>query len=140
MMPSFVEACRNKFGSDARFDAIDPRHPLEGRYDVVFASGVFNLQSHADPAVSKRYAFDRIIDLFTLTEGALICDFPSGYVDFQQDGAQHFRLAEVADFCVSKLSRRFIIRHDILPYEFTLIAWKDDRIARPQNIFAVDDL
>lgn len=140
MMPSFVEACRNKFGSEARFDTIDPTHPLEGRYDVVFASGVFNLQSHTDPAVSKRYAFDRIVDLFTLTEGALICDFPSGYVDFQQDGAQHFEVAEVADFCVSKLSRRFVVRHDILPYEFTLIAWKDDRIARPQNVFSVDHL
>lgn len=138
MMQSFVDACRNKFGSEARFDTIDPQHPLEGCYDVIFASGVFNLQSHSDPAVSKRYAFDRIADLFALTEGALICDFPSGYVDFQQDGAQHFEVGEVADICVSTLSRRFVIRHDILPYEFTLIAWKDDHITRPQNIFSVD--
>lgn len=138
MMPSFVDACRAKFGGRAQFDVIDPEHPLEGTYDVVFASGVFNLQSHADPVVSKRYAFERIAALFERANVALICDFPSHYVDFQQEHAQHFTLGEVADFCVSRLSRRFVLRHDILPYEFTLVVWKDDAIARPQNIFAVD--
>ncbi len=138
MMQSFVDACRAKFADRAQFDVIDPEHPLEGAYDVVFASGVFNLQSHADPAVSKRYAFERIAELFERANTALICDFPSQYVDFQQENAQHFTVGEVADFCVSRLSRRFVVRHDILPYEFTLVAWKDDRIARPQNIFAVN--
>jgi hypothetical protein len=93
------------------------------------------MKSSDDDHVSREYAFDRIRSLFGISRRALVCDFLTGYVDFQQDGAQHFSVAEISDFCVSKLTRRFVIRHDLLPYEFSLIAITQDKIVRPDNVY-----
>jgi SAM-dependent methyltransferase len=144
ILPAFIDKCREKFQSEtanpaAKFDVIDADKPIENRYDIVFSSGVFNLKTTKDEAVSKQYAFDKVKELFDCCDHALVCDFLSPYVDFQQDEAQHFSVAEIADFCAKYLTRRFIIRHDILPYEFTLIAYKVDAIKRPENIFAVHE-
>lgn len=65
-------------------------------------------------------------------------DFLSAFVDFQQDGGMHFGVDEIASFCVRDLSRRFQIRHDLLPYEFTLIAHRDGAVKHPESIFAAD--
>lgn len=137
MLPEFVSACQSKFpGVD--FRQVDVAAELSGTYDVVFASGVFNLRSHDDLAESKAYAFDRIERLFALTRVVLVCDFLSAFVDFQQPDAQHYSAGEIADFCSRRLGRRFQLRHDLLPYEFTLIAWKDSRLRKPDNIYEVD--
>lgn len=138
MLPEFVEACRAKHAGRARFEQLDVHAPIQGSYDVVFASGVFNLRSHDDEAASRAYAMDRLEQLFHATQDVLVCDFLSSYVDFQQADAQHFSPGAIADFCASRLSRRFILRHDLLPYEFTLVAWRDSAIRRPDNIYEVD--
>lgn len=137
IMPEFIQACRAKF-PDSEFLQMEPQHPLAGSYDVVFSSGVFNLQTHRDPQQSKAYAFDRVQSLFQMAKDVLICDFMSALVDFQQPGAQHFSPAELSEFCYANLGRRFQIRHDLLPYEITLIVWRDQAIKRPENIYEVD--
>jgi len=137
ILPEFVAACRAKFpGAD--FRQVDAVAELSGTYDVVFASGVFNLRSHDDLAESKAYALNRIERLFTLTRGVLVCDFLSAFVDFEQPDAQHFSAGEIAEFCTHRLGRRFQLRHDLLPYEFTLIVWSDSRLRKPDNIYEVD--
>ena len=138
MLPEFVEACRKKHGGGARFELIDVQAPISGKYDVVFASGVFNLRSDTDDGRSREYAFRRLEQLFNVCGEVLVCDFLSSNVDYTQPGGQHFSPAEIADFCMTKLTRRFVIRHDLLPYEFTLIAWRDSAIRRPDNIYEVD--
>jgi SAM-dependent methyltransferase len=137
IMPEFIQACRAKF-PDSVFLQMEPQHPLKGAYDVVFSSGVFNLQTHCDPLQSKSYAFERVKSLFQIAKDVLICDFMSSLVDFQQPGAQHFSPAELSEFCYSNLGRRFQIRHDLLPYEITLIVWRDQAIKRPENVYEVD--
>jgi hypothetical protein len=137
IMPEFIRACRAKF-PDSEFLQIEPQHSLTGAYDVVFSSGVFNLQTHSNAQQSKAYAFERIESLFLMANDVLICDFMSAFVDFQQPGAQHFSPAELSEFCYRNLSRRFQIRHDLLPYELTLIVWRNQAIKRPENVFEVD--
>ena len=74
----------------------------------------------------------------SLTKKVFICDFPSEFVDFKQPNSQHFKVKETIDFIVKNLSRRFQLRHDILPYEMTVIVYKDDCIKRPESAFSVD--
>ena len=81
------------------------------------------------------YAFSKMKELYECSKQLFIIDFPSQYVDFIQPKAQHFKINEVTDFCINNLSRKFIIHHDKLPYEFTLVAWRNDKILRPINIF-----
>lgn len=138
ILPEFVEACRKKHGGGARFELLDVQAPISGKYDVVFASGVFNLRSDTDDERSRKYAFGRLEQLFNVCGEVLVCDFLSSNVDYTQPDGQHFSSAEIANFCMTKLSRRFMIRHDLLPYEFTLIAWRDSAIRRPDNIYEVD--
>lgn len=133
MLPEFVQACRDKHAAPARFELIDPSQPLAERHDIVFASGVFNLRSHAAAELSRDYALQRLAQMFDAAREVLVCDFLSSLVDFEQDGAQHFSPGEIADFCGARLTRRFQLRHDLLPYEFTLIAWRDNVISRPDN-------
>ena len=137
ILPEFIEACREKYPG-ANFRHIDAEENVDGIYDVVFSSGVFNLSTHSDAAKSKAYALDRVEKLFNAAQEVLVCDFLSNFVDFQQVDSQHFSVGEITEFCVSKLGRRFQLRHDLLPYEFTLIAWKDSEIKRPENVYGVD--
>jgi SAM-dependent methyltransferase len=137
ILPEFIEACREKYPG-ANFRHIDAEEDVDGSYDVVFSSGVFNLSTHSDAVKSKAYALDRIEKLFNVAQEVLVCDFLSDFVDFRQIDAQHFSVGEIAEFCVSKLGRRFQLRHDLLPFEFTLIAWKDSEIMRPANVYGVD--
>ncbi|MDB2703102.1 class I SAM-dependent methyltransferase [Flavobacteriaceae bacterium] len=132
----FISHCQQKFPLiNSHFFLVDPLAHFERKYDIVFASGVFNIKSSLKEEKSKQYAFDKIKELFYASNKILICDFPSKYVDFQLAEAQHFSIEEIADFCVKNLSRKFLIRHDKLPYEFTLVVWKNDEIIRPQTIF-----
>jgi len=138
VMPEFVESCIKKYSSAATFEKIEPKASISGHYDVVFSSGVFNLQTHADREESKSYAFKRLEQLFVATRQVLVCDFLSPFVDFMQPESQHFTIEEITEFCFRSLSRRFVIRQDLLPYEFTLIVWKDSQIKRPENIYSAD--
>lgn len=132
--PSFIKSCEFNC-PDGDFKLIEPDQEIHQMFDIVFASGVFNLKSSNSDINSKEYTFDRIAKLFEATNNVLICDFLSDNVDYRQDGAQHFSASDIASFCQQRLTRKFMIRHDILPYEFTLIAFKDDSILRPSNIY-----
>jgi len=140
IVPGFIEHCSSKLKCEnARFELITPDSLLSQDYDLVFSSGVFNIKSHEDDVLSKAYALARVKQLFSAAKGALVVDFLSPYVDFQQQDAQHFSIDEICTFVALNLSRRFMVRHDLLPYEYTLIAHVDSEIQRPENIFRVDN-
>ncbi len=140
VVKSFIDHGKAASPQNARFTLVDPEQPLAGHYDVVFSSGVFNLQTHLDKTESKKYALDRILQLFGMAGAYLVCDFMTEYVDFKQPGAQHFSPREITDFAVANLSRRFILRHDLMPFEFTLICYRDAGISRPDNVYGRDAL
>jgi len=137
IIPNFIKICKKKF-KNSTFKLISENESIYEKFDIVFASGVFNIMSHHSEFESKEYAFTRIEKLFSITKNVLICDFPSQYVDFKQPDAQHFRVDELLGFFSKRLSRRFILRHDLLPYEMTAIVFKDSTILRPDNIYLAD--
>jgi SAM-dependent methyltransferase len=137
ILPNFIKSCKTKF-KNGTFKLISENENFNEKFDIVFASGVFNIKSHHSEFESKEYAFTRIEKLFSITNEVFICDFPSQYVDFKQSDAQHFGVEELLGFCTDKLSRRFILRHDLLPYEMTAIVFKDSSVLRPDNIYLAD--
>lgn len=134
MLPEFINQCKEKY-KDANFFVVDSDEHVGKNYDIVFSSGVFNIKTDDNSEISKKYAFERIRYLFEITNDVFICDFLSDFVDFKQSNSQHFSVQEIADFCVKNLGRKFQIRHDLLPYEFTLIVHKNSDIKKPENIF-----
>ena len=136
IVDDFILACKDKYPEiKDSFKLINPKSKINRNYDITFASGVFNLLESEDTHESLERAYKRIKELFDITDKFLICDFPSPYVDFIQKDAQHFKIENLLSFCIKNLSRKFIIRHDVLPFEFTLILWKNDTILKPQNIY-----
>ena len=134
IISEFIDRSAEKF-PQANFKKIDPDERINGHFDIVFASGVFNLAFDDVEEVAKEYAFSRIKDLYKACSEIFVCDFLTEYVDFKQAGALHFSVGEVSDFCFREFGPRFLIRHNVLPYEFTLIVWKNQKIVRPQNIY-----
>lgn len=136
--PSFVESCRSRLGDHGRFELIEPEQPIASRHDIVVSSGVFNLKSSADDVESLDYVERRIGELLEACNEVLICDFLSPFVDYAQEGAQHIPVETVCGWFTGRSLRRFVVRHDLLPYEYTMVVYKDSRIRRPDNIFEVD--
>ena len=134
IITDFIKANKLKY-PHGKFSLITETEVIKKNYDIVFSSGVFNLKNYEDDSASRNYAFEKIKDLFEITKEVFVCDFLSKLVDFEQEGAQHFSIDEISNFCSENLSKRFQIRHDLLPYEFTLVVWKEDKIKRPENYF-----
>ena len=108
---------------------------LQDTFDVVFASGVFNLQTSQSESESLSYAHDRIEHLYRITNKVLVVDFLSPDVDFRQNQSQHVDYRLLLEWFIPKQTRRWILRHDYLPYEYALVLFKLDGIKRPENTF-----
>lgn len=137
MVKPFVQHCQSQFSQpNARFEWADPTAPLAGQADVVFASGVFNLllEGGADP--THAYMEHRLAELYAAASHCLVVDFLSEYVDFTQPAAYHPPVGRLLQFVMAQLSRRVVMRHDLLPYEYTLLIFKDQAISRPDNAYA----
>lgn len=135
IVPEFIESCKNRVSGAARFELIEPNADLKQHFDFVYASGVFNLKTEISSEDSLAYAKERITKLFEITEKVMIIDFLSPDVDFQQENSQHIDYRLVLDWLVPNSSRRWVLRHDYLPYEYSLVVFKNDVVTHPDNVF-----
>ena len=135
MTESFIDSCSERTGDATKFKRIHPMDELQDTFDVVFASGVFNLQTSQSESESLSYAHDRIEHLYRITNKVLVVDFLSPDVDFRQNQSQHVDYRLLLEWFIPKQTRRWILRHDYLPYEYALVLFKLDGIKRPENTF-----
>ena len=132
IVPGLLEVAKRRHPDlDVReLDITEESAPLDS-YDFVIASGAFNAalpsgnnQSHAEAALRNMYRCSRY---------AICVDFLSTSVDFQKPGAYHtdpgWALATA-----KRLTRRVLLRHDYMPYEFALFLFRDDAISE-RNVF-----
>lgn len=123
IVPVLIDQAKELWPS-AEFKIMDLlTNHIDVHFDYVFASGVFNAkvnnnQEHISTMLKRMYEIANI---------AVICDFMSTYVDFQQEIAFHTNPEWV--FGIAKnLSRRVVLRHDYMPFEFCLYIYKNDDI------------
>jgi SAM-dependent methyltransferase len=127
IVPGLLEVARRRHPHlDIReLDITDESAPLE-EYDFVISSGALNAtlpsgsnETHIEVALRSMYLRSR---------HATCVDFLSSYVDFQKPGAYHtdpgWALA-----AAKRLTRRVLLRHDYMPYEFSLFLFPDDAIS-----------
>jgi SAM-dependent methyltransferase len=135
MTEGFIESCRARFPAPARFEVIDPKGEITEHFDVVYASGVFNLKTADSSSESLSYVRERLQKLYSITKKVMFVDFLSPDVDFKQDKSQHIDYRLVLDWLVPSNTRRWVLRHDYLPYEYAIVLFKDDEVKRPENVF-----
>jgi SAM-dependent methyltransferase len=113
--PSLVEAGRARYPGATLRAVNTVRDGLDGTWNVVVASGVFNLR------LSDNWAFiRRTFDLFSrhATDG-FAANFLSTHVDYELKDTFHADPARVLDLAY-RYSNRVMLRNDYMPFEFTV--------------------
>lgn len=134
LLDEFVRASAQKHPGH-RFEKIDSSTDIRGSFDFVVISGTFNFRSENDDRLQARHVRETIADLFEKTNCALAVDFLTSHVDFRQVDSYHEDPHSILDFAMRSLSRRVILDHSYMPYEFALTVIKDAEIARPDNVY-----
>jgi SAM-dependent methyltransferase len=89
-----------------------------GQYDYVLLNGLFTQKMSLGNEEMLRFLEGVLVKVFAHTRVGLQFNCMSPLVDYKKDGAFHFDFDSLSRFLVAKLSRSFVIRHDIFPYEY----------------------
>jgi len=118
----FIESNRIRF-PEARFDKVDIfRAPLDVfEPDIVFMSQVFN-NKYKD-SDNEEIAREAIRRFFAIARVGLAIDFMTSYVDYTEAELYYFSPEKIVAFAKT-LTRMVALRHDYLPFEFTLFLYK----------------
>ena len=96
------------------------------KFDWSFAIGTTNMKGN------YKYVENLMIEMLRISKKGIAMDFMSSYVDFKQKGSSHFapeRIFKIA----KKLSKRVVIRHDYLPFEFCVYIYKNNKLTENQT-------
>jgi SAM-dependent methyltransferase len=137
IVPGLLEVARQRHPDlDLReVDITDDSAPLE-EYDFVISSGALNA---ALPSASNETHIESALRIMHRRSRYVTCvDFLTSYVDFQKPGAYHtdpgWALA-----AAKRLTRRVLLRHDYMPYEFSLFLFRDDAVSQRKVFLSFED-
>lgn len=99
-------------------------------FDWVVSSGVFNVKS----SESTLFIQEMIKKMFILCTKGVAADFMSSYAGIKGKNTYYTVPEELFGFCKT-LSRRIVLRHDYMPFEFCVYIYRNDRINK-QNVFS----
>ena len=118
----FLEANQRHF-PEARFENVDIFRDSLNRFktDVVFMSQVFN-NKYKDMD-NQKIAKEAMRRFFGLANDGVAIDFMTSYVDYTEDELYYFN-PEIMFAFAKTLTRTVALRHDYLPFEFTLFLYK----------------
>ena len=109
---------------DCVFEVRDiEKRKFKQKFDWIFAIGTTNQSG------SYQYIENLLNEMFRISKKGISMDFLSSYVDFKRHGNFHAspeRIFKIA----KKLSKRVVIRHDYLPFEFCVYIYKNNKIKK----------
>jgi trans-aconitate methyltransferase len=123
IVPSFIEHNEATY-SDAQFRCIRSVDEIDEEFDIIVASGVFNLIYNCSEAEHARIVFETIGALFSKSRVGVSVDFMTDQVDYRQHGAYHQNPIALYNFARERLSRKVVIDQSYLPYEFCLTVFQ----------------
>ena len=93
------------------------------KYDYVIASGIFEYKFPDQEKIISQC----LKQMYELSIKGVSVNFLSSYVDFETEEAYHANPEYI--FTISKkLTKRVVLRHDYLPYEFTTYMYTKDKV------------
>ena len=134
MVPTFVQAARAKY-PDADFHLVESPSELTADYDHIVLSGVYNIVYSKNEEAHLQEVWHSLEMLFARARSSLAVNFMTDQVDYRQDGAFHLDPRRVLDFVRTRLSRRLILDQSYMPFEYTVVIWKDQTIRLPDMVF-----
>jgi SAM-dependent methyltransferase len=132
--PNFIETAKKHY-PEAHFvvgNLLEAK--IKGRYDWVFASGVFEFKYPNMSGFVEKF----LTKMFAVATKGIAADFMTSYVDFR-GGREGFYASPEEIFGIGKqMSKRVALRHDYMPYEFCIYIYKDVAV-NERNVFASFD-
>ncbi len=118
------EAKRLHKGKKADFTVVDIQNEsLNKKFDYVIASGLFNAKLKDNLGFMKSL----VTEMFKLCNKGLAFNMTTDYVDYKDKNLYYFNPEKVFNFC-KILTKRVCLRHDYMPYEFTIYLYKDETV------------
>lgn len=109
----------------------------DGSFDWVVSSGLFEFLSYGDERKQMEWVRSMLGRMVQTSKKGIAADFLSSYVDYRDETNFHADPREVIK-AAKALTRRVVLRHDYMPYEFCLYIYKDDTI-NERNVFSSFD-
>jgi len=125
----FIELAKKKYPK-AMFEIGDiESRPFKKKFDWVFAIGTTNQSG------SYSYIQNLLSAMFRIAKKGVAMDFLSTYVDFRKP--ENFHASPERVFKIAKkLSKRAVLRHDYLPFEFCVYVYKNDKITKNSSFWS----
>jgi trans-aconitate methyltransferase len=126
LVPELIEEGRTRFvDADLRVADLSDMSG-DKTFDLVVGSGIFNAKLRHESSLEHiRSALEK---MFAVCRQVTAVDFLTSYVDFERDDL-HYMPPETAFAFAKALTRRVALRHDYMPFEFALGAYRDDTLA-----------
>ena len=102
-------------------------------FDYVISSGVFN-RKFSGELDNYTFILKCLDKAFNLCRGGVAFDFLSDRVDYQYQHTFHSSPMKILEMAY-KLSRNIILRNDYMPFEFSIVIFKDDSFSKEDTLF-----
>lgn len=119
--PLFLEVAKNKHPFANFFHRDIEINKFKKKFDWCFAIGTTNMKAN------YKYIEKLLGEMLKISKKGVAMDFMSSYVDFKKPESSHFDPEKIFKIA-KKLSKRVVIRHDYLPFEFCVYIYKNDKL------------
>jgi len=117
-----LEQARNRFSNINIYKKDIMKENIEQRFDYVVMSGLFN----ANVGQSLDWVYKFLNKMFSLCNELSAFNMISTYVNYKDKKMLYLNPVEILAFCIENLSKRVTLTHHNLPYNFTVIVFKNE--------------
>ena len=133
---SFIDIARKRHAQEENVSFLCKdiqESPVKRAYDWVLSCGVFNPKSYVDRAFIVRM----LTRMYNICSKGVAIDFISSYVGYRNKSLFYVHPEWI--FTIAKsLSKRVVLRHDYMPYEFCIYIYKNQPVSY-RNCFEEED-
>ena len=136
MVPEFIQEAEKKYKtSSVSFVQGDfASLLLSSNFDYIVASGIFGYRmTHVDNYSYIRHVLGKMLDA---CNEAVAVDFLSDRVNFKRDQNFYASPETILATCMS-LTKNVRLFHDYMPFEFSVVLYKDDSFDESDTVFNV---
>jgi SAM-dependent methyltransferase len=133
-VPEFIANNRTRH-SRASFYEVDTPARVPGEFDHVLMSGIFNLCYAENEEENFEFVKRVLREAFTKTKVSLAVDFRRDRTNYREPNAYYQSLPALYDFACSELSSRIKFDLSYMPYEYSMIVFKDSAPVEPVNVY-----
>lgn len=120
---SLLQQARHRFPGVHVFQHDINQQVVLSEFDYVLSSGVFNL----DFGQSLEFIHDFITNMFSHARSCLAFNAISTHVNYRDQQMYYIDPSQILRFCLENLSKRVVLSHGLLPFNYTIAIYKETR-------------